>query len=564
MNEIPPNWTIADSDPRAVRALASELRVPRIVASLLHTRGMSSPANARAFLQSLDIPLTDPLTMAGMSDAVERIAKSRRQNEHVRVVGDYDVDGISGAALMVRALKRTGVETVSYTIPHRLADGYGLNVAIVERAAEEGVDLIVTVDNGTKSIEAVDRANALGIDVIVTDHHTIDGELPRAAAIVNPRLDGPDHPCAAISGAGVALKVGAALSGEHHDIGLAAMGTVSDIVTLLGENRAIVARGIRELSSAAHPGITVLAQRAGIDIADLRAEHIAFQLGPRINAAGRIGDPTVALRLLLAESEGGCALMAEQLHAANEQRRRIESVITERAEVEAGRAVEAGHSIIVIGSRDWHQGVLGIVASKLVDRYHRPVVLVAFGEDGLGKGSGRSPSDFNLVEAIGNGQDLLVRFGGHRAAAGLTITEENFGPFRERMAAHAKGYDPSANGNSRVAVDAIASFSEIDPQLLHGIDRLEPFGHGNPAPVLCTFGVEIVPESVRELRGGHASFSARHDGRQVKVIAFGFGDKIPLRALAGPADIAYTPKLNTWRGDTSIQLQLKDVVLASR
>jgi single-stranded-DNA-specific exonuclease len=502
--------------------------------------------------------------MAGMRDAVERILRSRSEHEHVRVVGDYDVDGISGAAVMVRALKRAGVDTVSFTIPHRLADGYGLNVGIVNRAAEDGVGLIVTVDNGSKSVDAVDRANALGIDVIVTDHHTVDESPPRAAAIVNPQLDGPFHPCAALSGAGVALKVGAALTGEHHDIGLAALGTVSDIVSLLGENRAIVARGLRELSTAAHPGVATLAQRAGIDIETLRSEHIAFQLGPRINAAGRIGDPTVALRLLLAESADGCALMAEQLHAANEQRRRIESVITERAEVEAKRAVEAGHSMIVIGSSDWHQGVLGIVAAKLVDRYHRPVVLVAFGEDGLGKGSGRSPADFDLVEAIGKGEDLLVRFGGHRAAAGLTISETNFESFRERMAAHAGSYDPSANGNSSVDVDAIASFSEIDPQLLGGIDRLEPFGHGNLAPVLCTFGVEIVPESVRELRGGHASFSARHDGRQVKVIAFGFGDKIPLRALAGPADIAYTPKLNTWRGDTTIQLQLKDVVLASR
>ncbi len=552
-------WTIAEENRGPVRAMAKALRVPGIVAQLLHARGIRSEEEARAFLEPHQATLSDPFDLTDMDRAVDRIGQARERGEHVRVFGDYDVDGMAATAILSRGLRRYGVERVSCAMPNRLTDSYGITPAAVEQASQDAVDLLVTVDNGISALDAAEAAKRLGIDLIVTDHHHIEGELPDAHAVINPMRGDPASPFRYACGAAVAFKLAWALTGSPADFDLAAFATIADVVPLLDENRVVVDGGLRELAEGTHLGLNALVHKAGVDARRIRAESVAFQLAPRINACARLGSPEKGLELFLTDSEEEAGLIASELDAANVERRRIEAVILEEAKQEVEATLTNGQRTIVLAREDWHPGVIGIVAARLQNAYWRPVVMITIDEDGRGRSSCRSTPDLNIVEALGNCAHLLVRYGGHRAAAGMTIEQERIDEFREVFEAEALRSAPNLDGRRELRIDALLALSEIDDDLLRAVDMLEPFGQENPTPVFASYGVAVVPGSVRVLRGGHLKFTVKQGGRAFGAIGFNLAERFAERDLANEIDLAYCPKFNTWRGETTIQLEVKDL-----
>jgi len=555
--EIP--WVVAEEDRAKTAELARELELPRIAAHLLVLRGMATVEEAKRFLNpSLD-DISDPFLLTDMRAAVARITQARDSSERVLVFGDYDVDGISGTVILVDALHRFGIEKYGYGMPSRVTEGYGLSPEHVETAAAEGVDLIITVDNGINARDAANTARRLGIDLVVTDHHQIEGELPEAAAVVNPKRESEGCPAEDISGAGVAFKLATALTGAMENLDLVALGSVADIVPLLGENRALVALGLEDMIQHPRIGLVKLAAIAGVDIHQINSERIAFQLAPRLNAAGRLGDGCVPLELLMTDSPEDAARVASELDDANMKRRAIEQTIFDQAVEEIEATLLRDRYSIVLANRQWHPGVVGIVASRIQQKYNRPVVLLAMDEDGTGRGSGRSVPGFDLAAALGRCREHLIRFGGHAAAAGLTLFEDGLEAFQHAFEEEARALLADQEIRSTLEIDAQVSLREIDSQLVKAITRLEPFGCKNASPVFCAYGVEPIPHSVRELRGGHARFEVRQGAQQLQVIAFRMASLVHEKVAFRPIDIAFTPKFNTWRGETTVQLVLKDI-----
>lgn len=552
-------WNIAREDRARTTEWAKVLGVPRIIAHVLTLRGVESLDAARRFLDPSVRYLADPFGLQDMQAAVDRITLARERGEHVLVFGDYDVDGIAGTAILLHALQEFGIARCSYGLPSRFLEGYGLSADRVEAAAADGVNLIVTVDNGINAREAAEAAKCLGIDMVITDHHQLEGALPEAVAVVDPARDDPSGPCAHASGAAVAFKLAWALTGEQRDLDIVALGTVADIVPLVGENRDLVAAGLEYMHRTPRPGLAALATVARIVVEEVTAENIAFQLAPRINAAGRLQEAETALHLLLADSPAAGRRLAGVLDRANEERRTIERDMVERALEQLERTFQPGQCSIVLADREWHPGVIGIAAAQIAGRYNRPVVLISINGDGIGRGSARSAPEFGMVEALGACGGLLDRFGGHRAAAGMTVREENIPAFAAAFEAEAARRLVDVGAPRTLDVDALVSLSEVDTQLVRVLERLQPFGHGNPAPVFCSHGVQPVPDSIRELRGGHLKFAVRQGPRVVDVIGFRMEGRLTPAQAADPVDIAYTPQLNTWRDQTSLQLVLKDL-----
>lgn len=553
------DWTIRDADRAATRALAAEVSVHPIIARILAGRGILTADDARRYLEpSLD-ELSDPFLLSDMDVAVARIARARDRNERVLVFGDYDVDGISATALLVRALRRFGIPSCRYDMPNRLVDGYGLSADRVDAAKEAGVSLIVTVDNGIAAHEACRRAGELGIDVIVTDHHLIEGSLPPATAVVNPQRESLDYPSREVCGAGVAFHLARALTGEALDLDLVALGTVADVVPLRGENRNLVAAGLREARQAGRPGMRMLAKVAGVQLDSLTAEQIAFQLAPRINAGGRMGDGLTGLSLLLTESPDEAETLAKQLDGANQERRALENETVAEVLEELEATYRPEQRTIVLSRRGWHRGVIGIVASRIQATHYRPVVLIGIDDDGIGRGSARSVAGFNVAEAMSACDAHLVTCGGHAAAAGLTIREECVEGFREAFEAEATKQLPVGDLRKQLHIDAQVGLSEIDSQLVTQLEQLQPFGNTNPAPLFCSFGVEPLPRSWRELRGGHMKVALRNGNRVMDAIGFRMGERLPDLAGSGAVDVAFSPQFNTWRGETNVQLVLRDI-----
>jgi single-stranded-DNA-specific exonuclease len=552
-------WDVLEHDAVAVKALADELAIPPLAARLMIARGITGAEAGRRFLEpSLD-DLCDPFSLTGMDRAVARIHEAKARQEKVRVFGDYDVDGISAAAILSRALLRFGIENVDCGMPDRLLEGYGIGPAHIDEAVDDGVGLIITVDNGVRAYAAATRARERGIALIITDHHSIDGELPHACAVVNPQQEPEDHPCRCLCGAGIAFKVGQALNGTKNDLDIAAVGTVADLVPLRGENRVIVALGLRHMKKHKRVGLAHLAAAARIDMAELRAHHIGFQLGPRLNAAGRIAQGHPSLQLLLSDCAIESRRIAQELDAANEERREIEKAIYEACMEELKHTFMENQRAIVLAHHDWHPGVIGIVASRIQARYYRPVVLLALNGNGTAKGSARGIPGFDTVGAFTACEDILVQYGGHTAAAGVTLRIEHLDDFSARFEAEARRQLGDGPLTGTLHIDALASLSDIDTTLMNTIKRIEPMGMGNPSPVFCSYNVELVPGSARMLRGNHIKFAVRQDGRVFDCIAFSLGERIHAEELPNALDIAYTPDYNTFRGETTIQLVLKDL-----
>lgn len=552
-------WRIANMDRAAARALAEAADIPLIAAHLLILRGIDTPEAAQAYLQPRLSQLCDPFSFTDMDKAVARIEGAREKQERVLVFGDYDVDGISASCVMINGLRRFGIESIDYGMPQRLTEGYGLNAARVEDAHEQGVSLIITVDNGVAAHDAARRARELGVDLIVTDHHAIEQGLPEALAVVNPKREAPDHPGYAICGAGVAFFLCYALNGTPNDLDIAALGTVADLVPLQGQNRIIVALGLRHMAKHRRTGIDRLAAAAGISLEAVSAENIGFQLGPRINAAGRLDDGVRALELLLSECPKLATEIAKTLNEANEERRALERGIYEEIVEEIDTCWNVSErASIVMGRESWHAGVIGIVASRLQHRYHRPVVLAAFDAAGLGRGSARAGEGFDLIGAFTVCQEHFIQYGGHRAAAGCSIRQEHFEAFQAAFEREARQQLGDTIAPPPLYVDVLANLDQIDPALVNSLQDLEPIGQGNRAPLFASMSVEVVPQSIRILKEQHLKLSVRQNGKVISAIGFGMAERFYTEEMPGKIDIAYTPQFNTFRNETTVQLLLRD------
>ncbi len=542
-------WVMASPNPLSVDALCAALRIGTPAARVLVSRGLADPVCARRFLApSLD-QLHDPFALRDMNCALDRLRRAIRDCERILIYGDYDVDGATSVVILAKAIELAG-GAATWHVPHRLRDGYGMRPEVVERAAAEGVRLIVSVDTGIRAAAVVDRANQLRIDVIVTDHHLPEADLPAALAVLNPNRPDCAYPAKDLCGAGVAFKLAQALintlewSSEKRSrvvesfLKMVAIATVADVVPLTGENRVIVKHGLNGLAEVRNPGLRALLDAAGF--AGTRvptSRQVAFQIAPRLNAAGRMDTARAVIELFLTADPARARELARQLQEQNAERQQVETGIRETCE---RLAVDQSAAALVYYAEDWHRGVLGIVASRLVERLHRPVfVLGRNPEDGLAQGSGRSIPGFHLLEALEAMPDLFVRFGGHRYAAGVTLETGRVAEFRERFHQYASARLLPEDLRPQLALDAVVEFREINERTITELFALAPFGHGNPLPLFAALDVEVAgpPAPWNE---NHLRVLARQNGRTLVLKAWNFAARAAELPAGARVDVAFS------------------------
>jgi single-stranded-DNA-specific exonuclease len=568
-------WRILPHDSDRIAALERAIGVPAVVAQLLVSRRITDPDQAREFLDPRLSLLRDPESLPGCAEAARRIHEAIRAGRKIIIHGDYDVDGIAGTALVWLCLRMLGAE-VGYHVPHRIEDGYGLSCDTVRLLASQGAGMIVTVDCGITSVEEAALARQLGVELVVTDHHEPGPELPQAVALVHPRLPGAGYPFGGLSGSGVAFKLvwaicqaasGAKKVGQRmkdfllQAVGLAAMGTVADVVPLLDENRVLVRHGLVSLAQRPTVGMAALIDVAKIDRSrPLAAEDVAFALAPRLNAAGRLGHPRLAVELLITDRPERAEELAQFIDQLNANRQTLERSIYLSASKQIKLAGEEAPAL-VLADRDWHAGVIGIVAGRLAEKYARPVVLISWDQLGVkpGIGSARSVPGFNLHAALQSCDRHLVAHGGHAAAAGLRIEEACLEPFRADLCEYvAAELDPHACLTDLV-IDAEASLSAFTLKTVEQLEQLAPFGEGNHRPLLCTSGATLV-EPPRAIGGGgrHLSLRLAQHGVTFRAVAFGGAERVEELTAGGCLDIAFRPVINHFRGRHNVELQLVD------
>src|SRR3982751_2794754 len=550
-------------------ALAGALGVHPIIARLLCLRGLSDVDQATRFLNpSLD-HLHDPFRLADMRKAVDRIERALAGRERIAIHGDYDVDGITSTVILRRALEMLGGEVVHF-IPERLRDGYGLQPAAIDRLHGEGVQLIISVDCGIRSGEAAGRARELGIDLIITDHHEPDGHLPPALAVINPKRADCSYPDKNLAGVGVALKVVQALCQRADKskwlpafIKIAAIGTLADVVPLVGENRVIAKLGLQSLSRGRHTvGLRALLEASGLTGKTIDSSQVGFILAPRVNAAGRMSTPDIATRLLLANDEAAideARALAQQLNEENLRRQTEEADLVAQAKkaIETDPAIGA-HNVLVVGGEGWHRGVIGIAASKLVDQYHKPAIVLSVDGD-VAHGSCRSIPAFDMLGALERCADLFLRFGGHKQAAGLTMEAARVPEFRARINAHADEVLEPDQLRPRLRIDGALSLKHITPDFVDGLNAIAPFGCGNPRPVFHAMPVEIV-DGPRPLKERHLKMTFRQDGRSFRAIAWRAAERAAfLTEHRAGVNLAFSLEQNEFQGETYLELSVADV-----
>lgn len=558
---VPPlRWAVVPpADPAAARGLAESLGAPLALAELLVQRGMGDAGIARSFLRPQLDGLSDPLAMAGMDAAVAAVVHAVHAKRKILVHGDYDVDGQCATALLTRALRAAGADVAPF-IPHRLRDGYDFSSAGLEAARTLGTSLIITCDCGITAVETVRAARSAGIEVVVTDHHLPGPELPDATAVVDPQRPDDTSDAKILCGTGIAFKLVQALvpalglppALPFHFLDLVALATVADLVPLTGENRIIVRHGLKLLADTRWPGLRALIRAGGLETKELRATHLGFVLGPRLNAIGRLGDAQDGLRLLLTDDTNEAAALAVELDRINEQRQALDQRILDQAIAMIERNGDPDRDIAFVLANDgWHPGVVGIVASRIVERYGRPAFLI--GMDGeIGRGSGRSISRFDLHQALTECGDLLERYGGHRMAAGLTIRRDRLDPFRERFVAAARARLSPEDLGPEQRIDLVLDLSDATPDLERAIRHLEPTGLGNAGPVFGVRGVRAL--DARTVGGNHLKLVLAQGDARLEAIGFGWADRAP--RLDRPLDVAFRLEENVFNGRASLQARV--------
>jgi single-stranded-DNA-specific exonuclease len=565
---IPRIWQTLPCEDSAADALARDLGVSGVTARLLAIRGLDSPDAARAFLYPSLEQLVDPFRLVDMDRAVARLERAIAQGESIAVHGDYDVDGITSTVILRRAIELLG-GSVTHYVPERLRDGYGLQPATFDRFKQDGVAVVVSVDCGIRAAEAARHARALGIDLIITDHHEPDAELPPATAVVNPKRHDCAYPDKNLAGVGVALKLVQALSGRAGKaqwvpgfVKVAAIGTLADVVPLVGENRVIARLGLDMLSRGPHKvGLRALLDASSLTGRTIDSYHISFMLAPRINAAGRMSTPDIATRLLLASDEGmadEARALAEQLEIENTRRRAEEQDILAKARKIVETDPEIGaRSVLVVAGEGWHRGVIGIVASKLVDHFYRPAIVLSV-EGDVAHGSCRSIAGFDMLGALESCAAMLGRFGGHRQAAGFQIEAARIREFRLAVNAHADERLGPDDLRPRLWLDGPLAFGAINDRVVAELGLLSPFGAGNPRPKFHTGPVAVV-DGPRRLKDRHLKMAFRQDGRVLRGIHWNAAEREEaLAALKDGVELAYTLEENEFRGERFLELRVED------
>ena len=564
---VPPlRWNVEDpASAPVVRALTSGLGIAPALAALLARRGLETPEAARRFLRPTLQDLADPRSLAGVPEAVAIITRAVRSGTGILVHGDYDVDGQCATALLTRALRAAGARVTPF-LPHRIRDGYDLGPAGIAAAGAAGAGLILTCDCGITAVGAVEVARREGLEVVITDHHLPGPVLPAATAIVDPQRDDDTSGLRQLCGTGIAFKLVQALvpalalppNLPYHFLDLVALATVADIVPLVGENRLLVRHGLRLLPESRWPGVRALIRASGLEGREIRAGQVGFILGPRLNAAGRVGDANDGLRLLLTDDEGEAAQLALKLERMNVERQGLDQRILEEAiaQVEDERDPDRD-TALVLASEKWHPGVVGIVASRVVERYGRPAFLIALDGD-IGKGSGRSISRFDLHAALHRCRDLLERFGGHQMAAGLTLRRGRLDEFRERFAAVARESLTEVDLGPEQRVDLVLELGEVDADLERLCRHLEPCGMGNPSPVFGARAIRI--EGARRVGAGHLKGTLVASGGRLAAIGFNWADRAPRAEIV---DVAFRLEQNEWQGAVSLQARIMALTPAS-
>lgn len=572
-------WNFGTHDQRAVESLVEQFKISPVVAQLLLNRGIAKEL-IPAFLHAKLTDLRVPEELPGLSEAAAHIMAAIEAQEDILIYGDYDADGMTATAILYRCLKLIGGR-VSYHLPNRMEEGYGLHPESVEKFVSHGKKLIITVDCGIANVAAAARARELDVKLIVTDHHRFGDELPDATAIVHPDLPGHNYPFAGLCGAGVAFKLAWCLCQLHcgaskvnaqlrdfllQAVGLATIGTIADVVPLIDENRIIVRNGLKTLLANHTIGVRKLLELAKLgDKKSLDAEDIGFMLAPRLNAAGRLGQAQLGVELLVTEDEERAEALARYIDELNGNRNKIERSI----HIAAGKQLKEVHAIdddpaFVLASPNWHPGVIGIVAGKLAEKHHKPVVLVALDKLGTkpGIGSARSPNGVNLHQAFQDCEQWLVSGGGHAAAAGLKIEEKNLSAFRTTFLEVCAEQSAELDTETQLRLDAEATLDLLNYPAVQQIEKLAPFGMGNHKPVFCAMGVHIVGEpKLMGESGRHMSFRVRQYEKQLRVVAFGQAEEwLPklTKLESAKIDIAFRPVLNDFGGFPRVELQLID------
>lgn len=558
-------WVLRTADSLPSPTMTGKRAILTLTASILAGRGIVDPDAIDSFLSPSLGAMLDPSRMKGMGAAVERLLQARRNREKICVYGDYDVDGITATTLMVSFLRQTGFDC-RYFIPNRFDDGYGLNGEALERIIDAGAPLILSVDCGITAVEEALLCRRRGAELIIVDHHAPRKILPDACAILNPLQQGCDYPFKSLAGVGVAFNLLVALRAALRNEGafgdgpgpdlrqwldLVALGTIADVVPLTGQNRIYVTHGLRLLADPLKPGIQALKRVAGVG-GEVSSGQVGFRLAPRLNAAGRMESAVPGVELLLSADTQFCLSVADELDAANAERQAIERSMLQEAIslVEQGGDYPARRSI-VLASYSWHQGVVGIVASRLVERFHRPTILIALDDQGQGKGSGRSIPGFHLLEALKGCSPLLERFGGHRHAVGVSLSADRIDDFRASFEAEALRLLGDGELTPRLDIDAEAEPQEVTEELALELKRLEPFGMGNPEPLLMMRSL-----SVREQRvvgEEHLRLRLSRDGYVFNAIAF----RMASHNVPATVDVAFFPEMNQWNGSSTLQLRVK-------
>ncbi len=555
---------------RAARRLAIELGLDPLAARVLVARGVQEPQDAAQFLSHELTDLPDPFRMKGMSAAVERLTRAVVQQEKVTLYGDYDVDGVCSTALLSLFLDAVGAPPLTY-IPHRIDEGYGLNVRAVERIAHEGSKLLVSLDCGINSVTEVACARALGMDTVIVDHHTVPDTLPAATAVLNPHQPGCEYPTKVLCAAGVAFALVMALRRSLRTLGwferrpepalkplmdLVALATVCDVVPLTGANRILVQHGLDALARADRPGVRALKEVAGLETeGPVSAGQVGFRLGPRINAAGRLDDASVGLKLLRTRDLTEARALAANLDDANKDRQEIERKMLVEAIAQAED--RQGSRGLVLWAEGWHPGVVGIVAARVVERFHKPTLVIGV-QGGVGKGSARSVEGFHLVEALRECAEHLSKFGGHRHAAGVTLEARRLLDFRRDFEAVAARRLREEDLEPRCRVDVVVDPGELTERAVGALAALGPFGAGNPEPTFVAESLHAEARIVTAKNGGVAHLKlVLPDAPALDTIGFGMGPR--LAELEGRVDLAFQPSVETWKGRTRVSLKLRDL-----
>ncbi len=568
-------WFINRTNKEFVDYLSKAANISSIVAQIMINRNIKTPEKVKEFLSASLNSLSDPYDLTGMDVAVERIRIAIETGQRILVHGDYDADGTTATAILVDTLKKLG-SNVDYLIPTRFKHGYGLHEAAVETAKGKNIDLIITVDCGITSFEAVDLANNFGIDIIITDHHeplwcddrsvseevsigVPSAKLPKAFCIINPKLTGVDSPLSILTGAGISLKLSMALMGKDYEtedltglLDIAAIGTIADVAPLIGENRVIVKEGIKALAATKRVGLKALLALTGMSDRTLGPDLMSYSIIPRINAAGRMADATSVVKLLITDSIDDAVSIAAYLNNLNLERQRVEEYVLEMSQFQVQR--KGYDKVIVLADDSWHEGVLGIVASKMVDRHNLPTIVFSI-KNGIARGSARSVPELDICDAISHCSECLIQFGGHRQAAGLTLKVEELGRFESLMNEHIKKTIVDTDFTPTIHIDADVNFKDINSKLLTELTKLEPYGYGNPEPILGAKGLMML--SPRIVGKNHLKLKLGYNGYIIDAIGFDLGGYLQELSMHERFDAIFTPTINTWNGVKSVQLNVK-------